>query len=271
VGALLKELLPRDEYVLTTKIAMPMGRGANQAGLSRKHVREGIDACLKRLGHDYIDQLVIHRHPHGVPGHVDTPIEETMEALNDAVKAGKVLYLGGSSMFAWQFAELQMTAQTNGWAKFVSMQNHYNLVYREEEREMNPYCLSTGVDLTPWSPLARGILAGSYQGGFGGGSTDRSKGQDRQRTEGLYHGDHVFPIAERVIEIAAKYEKTPAQIAVAWLLHKPGVASPVVGVSKVSQLDQLVAAVDIQLANEDVSYLEELYRPVDNLLSIGFS
>ena len=271
VGALLKELLPRDEYVLTTKIAMPMGRGANQAGLSRKHVREGIDACLQRLGHDYIDQLVIHRHPHGVPGHIDTPIEETMEALNDAVKAGKVLYLGGSSMFAWQFAQLQMVAEANGWAKFISMQNHYNLVYREEEREMNPYCLSTGVDLTPWSPLARGILAGSYQGGFSGGSTDRSKGQDRQRTEGLYKGEHVFPIAERVIEVAAKYEKTAAQIAVAWLLHKPGVASPVVGVSKVSQLDQLVAAVDIQLADEDIVYLEELYRPVDNLLSIGFS
>lgn len=271
VGSLLKELLPRDEYVLTTKIAMPMGRGANQAGLSRKHVREGIDACLKRLGHDYIDQLVIHRHPHGVPGHVDTPIEETMEALDEAVKAGKVLYLGGSSMFAWQFAQLQMTAQAHGWTKFISMQNHYNLVYREEEREMNPYCLSTGVDLTPWSPLARGILAGSYQGGFGGGSTDRSTGQDRQRTEGLYHGDHVFPVAERVIEVAAKYGKTPAQIAVAWLLHKPGVTSPVVGVSKVSQLEQLVAAVEIELAEEDIDYLEELYRPVDNLLSIGFS
>lgn len=271
VGALLKELLPRDEYVLTTKIAMPMGRGANQAGLSRKHVREGIDACLKRLGHDYIDQLVIHRHPHGVPGHVDTPVEETMEALDEAVKAGKVLYLGGSSMFAWQFAQLQMTAEAHGWTKFISMQNHYNLVYREEEREMNPYCLSTGVDLTPWSPLARGILAGSYQGGFGGGSTDRSTGQDRQRTEGLYHGDHVFPIAERVIEVAAKYNKTPAQIAVAWLLNKPGVTSPVVGVSKVSQLEQLVAAVEIKLAEEDIDYMEELYRPVDNLLSIGFS
>ena len=271
VGALLKELLPRDEYVLTTKIALPMGRGANQAGLSRKHVREGIDACLKRLGHDYIDQLVIHRHPHGVPGHVDTPVEETMEALDEAVKAGKVLYLGGSSMFAWQFAQLQMTAEAHGWTKFISMQNHYNLVYREEEREMNPYCLSTGVDLTPWSPLARGILAGSYQGGFGGGSTDRSTGQDRQRTEGLYHGDHVFPIAERVIEVAAKYDKTPAQIAVAWLLHKPGVTSPVVGVSKVSQLEQLVAAVEIKLAEEDIDYMEELYRPVDNLLSIGFS
>ncbi|HBW99838.1 MAG TPA: alcohol dehydrogenase, partial [Gammaproteobacteria bacterium] len=169
VGALLKELLPRDEYVLATKIAMPMGRGANQGGLSRKHVREGIDACLQRTGHDYIDHLVIHRHPHGIPGSAQTPIEETLEALHDAVKAGKVLYLGGSSMFAWQFTELQLTAKMHNWTPFVSMQNHHNLVYREEEREMNPYCASTGVALTPWSPLARGILAGSYQGGFGGG------------------------------------------------------------------------------------------------------
>ena len=271
VGSILRKMLPRDEYVLTSKIAMPMGRGANQAGLSRKHVREGIDASLKRLGLDYLDQLVIHRHPHGVPGHVETPIEETMEALHDAVKAGKILYLGGSSMFAWQFAELQLTAEKNGWTKFISMQNHYNLVYREEEREMNPYCLKTGVDLTPWSPLARGILAGSYQGGFAGGSTDRSQGQDRARTEGLYKGDHVFSIAERVVEIAAKYERSPAQISLAWLLRKSGVASPVVGVSKVAQLENLVEATEINLAEEDVLYLEELYQPVENLLSIGFS
>ena len=174
-------------------------------------------------------------------------------------------------MFAWQFAELQLTAEKNGWTKFISMQNHYNLVYREEEREMNPYCLKTGVDLTPWSPLARGILAGSYQGGFAGGSTDRSQGQDRARTEGLYKGDHVFSIAERVVEIAAKYEKSPAQISLAWLLGKPGVASPVVGVSKVAQLENLVEATEINLAEEDVLYLEELYQPVENLLSIGFS
>ena len=266
VGALLKEMMPRDEYVLATKIAMPMGRGANQGGLSRKHVREGIDACLKRSGHDYIDHLVIHRHPHGIPGAVETPIEETLEALHDAVKEGKVLYLGGSSMFAWQFAELQLTAKMNNWTQFVSMQNHHNLVYREEEREMNPYCASTGVGLTPWSPLARGILAGSYQGGFSGGSTNRSQGKDRMRTESLYHGDHVFPIAERVIEVASKYECSPAQIAVAWLISKPEVTSPIVGVSKVSQLDDLVSAAGLQLAAEDVSYLEELYRPVDNLL-----
>ncbi len=271
VGQLLKELLPRDEYVLASKIAMPVGRGANQAGLSRKHVREGIDACLQRLGHDYIDHLVIHRHPQAIPGHVETPIEETLEALHDAVKAGKVLYLGGSSMFAWQFAELQLTAKQNGWTQFISMQNHHNLVYREEEREMNPYCIKTGVALTPWSPLARGILAGSYQGGFGGGSTNRSQGQDRARTEGLYRGDHVFPVAERVIEIAAKYAKTPAQISLAWLMQKPGVTAPIVGVSKVSQLEQLVGAAAIDLTAEDVTYLEELYMPIDNLLSIGFS
>ena len=271
VGALLKELVARDEYVLATKVTMPMGRGANQGGLSRKHVFEGVDASLKRLGHDYIDQLVIHRHPHGVPGQARVPIEETMEALHDVVKAGKVLYLGASSMFAWQFAQLQMTAQAKGWTRFVSMQNHYNLVYREEEREMNPYCASTGVALTPWSPLARGILAGSYRGGFDGGATNRSKGRDRVRTEGLYRGEATFQIADRVVETAEKHGKTPAQIALAWLVNKPEIHAPVVGVSRVEQLDQLVAACDIALDEDDVAYLEELYRPVDNLLSIGTS
>ena len=271
VGALLRELLPRDEYVLATKVSMPMGRGANQGGLSRKHIIEGVEASLKRLGVDYVDHLVIHRHPHGIPGQAQAPIEETLEALHDLVKAGKVMYLGGSSMFAWQFAELQLTAQMNSWTKFVSMQNHYNLVYREEEREMNPYCAKTGVALTPWSPLARGILAGTYQGGFGGGSTSRSQGQDVKRTESLYHGEHVFPVAERVIEIAAKYEKTPAQIAVAWLMNKPEVTSPIVGVSKVAQLTDLVAAAQVVIEPEDMAYLEALYQPVDNLLSIGSS
>tara|TARA_X000000368_G_scaffold339009_1_gene277083 strand:- start:781 stop:1746 length:966 start_codon:yes stop_codon:yes gene_type:complete len=271
VGAILNDLLPRDEYVLATKISMPMGAGANQSGLSRKHVMEGVDACLKRLGHDYVDHLVIHRHPHGVPGQVEVPIEETMEALHDVVKAGKALYLGGSSMFAWQFAELQLTAKMHGWTRFVSMQNHYNLVYREEEREMNPYCAKSGVALMPWSPLARGILAGAYQGGFEGGSTNRSKGQDRARTESLYHGDHVFEVAERVIEIAAKYEKKPAQIALAWLLNKQEITSPVVGVSRPEQLDELVDATTIKLEQADTDYLEELYSPVHNLLSLGFS
>ena len=271
VGALLKELAARDEYVLATKVAMPMGRGANQGGLSRKHVFEGVDASLKRLGHDYVDHLVIHRHPHGIPAQANVPIEETMEALHDVVKAGKALYLGASSMFAWQFAQLQTTARANGWTRFVSMQNHYNLVYREEEREMNPYCASTGVALTPWSPLARGILAGSYRGGFDGGATNRSKGRDRIRTEGLYRGDATFDIAERVVEMAQRHGKTPAQIALAWLVRKPEVQAPVVGVSRVEQLDQLVDACAIELEDSDVAYLEELYRPVDNLLSIGAS
>lgn len=271
IGKLLRELFRREEYVLATKVSMPMGRGANQGGLSRKHILEGVDACLQRLGHDYIDQLVIHRHPHGIPGQVEVPIEETLEALHDVVKAGKVMYLGGSSMFAWQFVELQMTAERHGWTKFVSMQNHYNLVYREEEREMNPYCARTGVALMPWSPLARGILAGAYRGGFDQGSTSRSTGGDRVRTESLYHGDHVFAVAERTIEVAQKHGKTPAQIAVAWLLGKPEITSPVVGVSKLSQLEQLVEAATIELEAEDVAYLEELYTPVANLLSIGSS
>jgi len=271
VGTLLNELLSRDQYVLATKISMPMGPGANQGGLSRKHVIEGVDACLRRLGHDYIDHLVIHRHPHGVPGHAQVPIEETLEALHDVVKAGKVLYLGASSMFAWQFAELQLTAQLHGWTKFVSMQNHYNLVYREEEREMNPYCAKTGIALTPWSPLARGILAGSFQGSFDAGSTSRSQGLDRNRTESLYRGDHVFGVAERVVAVAEKLHCRPAQVALAWLLSKPEITSPIVGVSRVEQLDQLVEATTLTLDPTDVAYLEELYRPVENLLSLGFS
>jgi aryl-alcohol dehydrogenase-like predicted oxidoreductase len=271
IGKILKDLLPRDEYVLATKVSMPMGPNPNQGGLSRKHIMEGVDASLKRLGHDYIDHLVIHRHPHGVPGHIEVPIEETLEALHDVVKAGKALYLGGSSMFAWQFAELQLTAQQNGWTKFVSMQNHYNLIYREEEREMNPYCAKTGVALMPWSPLARGILAGAYKGSFEQGSTSRSQGHDRNRTQSLYHGDFIFDVADRVIEVAEKYGHTPAQIAVAWLLGKPEITSPVVGVSKVSQLEQLVAAAAIELEDADVEYMEALYQPVANLLSLGHS
>ncbi|MEM1246796.1 MAG: aldo/keto reductase [Acidobacteriota bacterium] len=271
VGALLRELARREDYVLTTKVSFPMGRGANSGGLSRKHIREGVEASLKRLGVEYIDQLVIHRHPHAVPGQAIVPVEETLEALHDLVREGKVLYLGASSMFAWQFAELQLTAEANGWTPFVSMQNHYNLIYREEEREMIPYCAQSGVAVMPWSPLARGILAGSYKGGFDSGSTDRSKGGDRQRTESLYRGEADFAIADRVVETAEKYGVKPAQIAIAWLLSKPEITAPVVGVSRVSQLEGLVAATEIQLDPADVDYLEELYRPVENLLSLGAS
>ena len=271
VGQILRELLPREQYVLTTKVSIPMGRNPNEGGLSRKHVMEGIDNSLRRLGVDYVDQLIIHRHPHGIPGSAHTPITESLEALHDVVKAGKALYLGGSSMFAWQFAELQLTAEMRGWTKFVSMQNHYNLIYREEEREMNPYCVSTGVALTPWSPLARGILTGSYQGSLDAGTTDRSKGQDRARTESLYRGERDFDIAERVSEVAQRLDVRPAQVALAWLANKPEITAPVVGVSKISQLDQLVEATTIELSADDTAYLEELYQPVENLLSLGTS
>ena len=271
VGSLLKELLRRDEYVLTTKVALPMGRGANQGGLSRKHIMEGIDQSLQRLGHDYVDQLIIHRHPHHIPRQAETPVEETMEALHDVVKAGRALYLGASSMFAWQFAELQAIAAYEGLTPFVSMQNHYNLIYREEEREMIPYCEATGIGVTPWSPLARGILAGTYKGGFEDGTTARSTGQDRARTESLYRGKQDFAIADRVIEVAQKYDSQPAQIAIAWLLSQPAVVSPVIGVSRVEQLESLAAATEIQLETEDVDYLEALYEPMDNLLSVGAS
>jgi aryl-alcohol dehydrogenase-like predicted oxidoreductase len=159
----------------------------------------------------------------------------------------------------------------NSWTPFISMQNHYNLIYREEEREMNPYCVNTGIALTPWSPLARGILAGSYKGGFDHGSTSRSQGGDRMRTQGLYRGEMDFVIAERVVEVAEKYGKAPAQISLAWLLNKPEIHAPIVGVSRIEQLEQLVEAADIQLDPVDVSYLEELYRPLENLLSLGFS
>lgn len=271
VGELLRELVPRDQFVLSTKISGPMGKNPNQGGLSRKHVIEGVDACLKRLGLDYIDQLIIHRHPHGRPDLALTPVEETMEALNDVVKAGKVLYLGASSMFAWQFVELQMIAKRNGWTQFISMQNHYNLIYREEEREMNPYCAANGIGLTPWSPLARGILTGSYKGSFNAGSTARSQGADRKRTEGLYRGKMDFQIAARVVEVAEKLGHAPAQIAIAWLLSKPEVTAPVVGVSKIDQLKQLVEATKISLDDGDINYLESAYEPVPNLLSFGTS
>ncbi len=271
VGSLLRELLPRDDYIITTKLGMGMGRGTNLHGLSRARIMANIDASLQRLGLDYVDQLIIHRHPHGIPGHEETPIEETLEALHDVVQSGKARYLGASSMFAWQFVELQLTARQNAWTPFVSMQNHYNLAYREEEREMNPFCVNAGIPLMPWSPLARGILAGSYRGAIDKGSTARSSGRDQSRTEGLYRGKATFSIAERVSEIANKYGKTPAQISIAWLLQKPGVRAPVVGVSKIEQLAQLVAATDMDLDESDIAYLEEPYQPLRNLLSMGYS
>jgi aryl-alcohol dehydrogenase-like predicted oxidoreductase len=266
VGSLLRELLPRDEYVLSTKLAMPMGKGANQGGLSRKHIMESMDASLKRLGLDYVDQIIIHRHPHTIPNSAHAPLEEMLEALHDIVKAGKALYLGASSMYTWQFVELQMLAKLHNWTQFISMQNHYNLIYREEEREMHPYCTKTDVAVTPWSPLARGMLAGSYKGGLDAGATTRSQGRDAERAKGLYQGENDFEIIARVGEVAERLGHTPAQIAIAWMLSKPVITAPIVGVSKLAQLDQLVAAAEIKLSADDIEYLEDLYRPVHNIL-----
>lgn len=266
VGELLRELLPRDEYVLSTKLAMPMGTGANQGGLSRKHIMESMDASLKRLGLDYVDQIIIHRHPHSIPDSAQAPLEEVMEALHDIIKAGKALYIGASSMYTWQFVELQMVAKLNGWTQFISMQNHYNLIYREEEREMHPYCEKYGVAVTPWSPLARGLLAGSYKGGLEGGATTRSQGRDAERARSLYQGDNDFKIVARVGELAEKLGHTPAQIAIAWMLSKPVITSPIIGISKLEQLTQLTAAATIELSEQDIEFLEELYRPVHNIL-----
>ena len=271
VGSILRSMFNRCEYVVTTKVSYPMGPAPNLGGLTRKHIMEGIDSSLQRLGLDYVDQYIIHRHPHGIRDQTYVPIEETMEALHDVVKAGKALYLGASSMFTWQFVELQSIAKLNGWTEFVSMQNHYNLIYREEEREMIPYCKHAGIAITPWSPLARGILAGSYGRSLKEGKTERSSGRDSKRTASLYRGAADFKIADRVAKVAKKYDKKPGQIAIAWLTNKPEITAPIIGVSKVDQLTELAEATAISLDEEDVTYLEELYQPVDNLLSLGTS
>lgn len=251
-GKLLKEFAPRDEVVIATKVYFPIGRGPNGGGLSRKHIMEAIDNSLRRLGVDYVDLYQIHRWDY------DTPIEETMEALHDVVKAGKALYIGASSMYAWQFAKAQYTADRNGWTRFVSMQNHMNLIYREEEREMNPLCLDQGVGLIPWSPLARGFLAGNRRA-----PDDRptKRAKSDEYAQEMYYQEADFAVLERLLEVAAQRDETPAQIALAWLLQKPAVAAPIIGASKMRHLEEAVAAVAIELSDEEIARLEEPYRP----------
>ena len=251
-GRLLPEFAPRDEVVVATKVYMPMKEDVNARGLSRKHIMDAIDNSLRRLNMDYVDLYQIHRWDY------DTPIEETMEALHDVVKAGKARYIGASSMFAWQFAKAQHAAETNGWTRFVSMQNHYNLVYREEEREMNPLCLDQGVGLIPWSPLARGFLAGNRQV-KGAGPTKRAKSDEF--ADMMYFEDGDFNVLGRATELAEQRGVTSAQIALAWLLHKPGLSAPIIGASKMPHLEQAVAAVEIILSDEEMAYLEEPYQP----------
>ncbi|WP_171168055.1 aldo/keto reductase [Streptomyces sp. I05A-00742] len=251
-GRLLARLFPRrDDYVLATKVYFPMGSGPNDRGLSRKHILAGIDASLRRLGTDHVDLYQIHRWDD------ETPVEETMEALHEVVRSGRARYLGASSMYAWQFAKAQYTARAAGWTPFVSMQNHYNLVYREEEREMIPLCLDQGVGCVPWSPLARGLLAGNRE--RGGAERTARAGSDALARR-LYDEDD-FDVVDVVRAIAAERGLPPARIALAWLLGKPGVAAPIVGATRDVHVADAVAAVDLTLSEEEVARLEAPYRP----------
>ena len=267
LGKFLREFCKREEAVVATKVYYPVDlnfkggasaaakpdRRPNLDGLSRKRIFHAVDQSLQRLGLDYIDLYQIHRLDQ------QTPMEETMEALHDVVKLGKVRYLGASSMYAWQFAKMQQIAQANGWTPFVSMQNHYNLAYREEEREMIPLCRDQGVGLIPWSPLARGFLAGNRQrGDKDAGATSRAKTDDI--AQNYYYRDSDFQVVEALGALAAKRGLSNATLAYAWLLHK-GVSAPIVGASKAAQLDQAAAALEVVLTDEEVRALEAPYQP----------
>jgi aryl-alcohol dehydrogenase (NADP+) len=252
-GRALRDFARRDEVVLATKVHHPMSEDVNDRGLSRKHILAAIDASLRRLGVDYVDLYQIHRWDDS------TPIDETMEALHDIVRSGRARYVGASSMYAWQFATAQYTADLRGWTRFVSMQNHMNLVYREEEREMVPLCQAQGVGLIPWSPLARGFLTGKRPRETRG---DTVRGQTDTFAHHMYYRDDDYVIVDRLAEVAERYEGVSmAQIALAWLLGKPGVTAPIIGASKMYQLEEAVGAVEIKLAAEDAAYLEAVYQP----------
>ena len=249
--ALKKFSAEREHIVVATKLCQPMGPSPNQRGLSRKHVMHAIDNSLKRLGLDYVDLYQIHRFDY------DTPIAETIEALHDVVKAGKARYIGASSMFAWQFADYLAKAKAMGMTGFVSMQNFYNLVYREEEREMLPLCAANGIGVIPWSPLARGYLGRSY-------AHARDEATTRAKSDHVFdlrHGDADIEILRRVEETAKKHGVRNAQIALAWVLHQPGISAPIVGASKLNHLDDAIAAAQIKLSPEEVAHLSEPYQP----------
>ncbi|MGI4872840.1 MAG: aldo/keto reductase [Janthinobacterium lividum] len=251
VGRALRDFARRDEVVLATKVFNAMGSGPNDKGLSRKHILSAIDASLKRLGTDYVDLYQIHRWDY------HTPIEETLEALHDVVKAGKARYIGASSMFAWQFAQALYLADQHNWTRFVSMQPHYNLVYREEEREMLPLCQDQQIGVIPWSPLARGLLTG-------GRSKERNE-TERARTDNfgksLYGRDDDFAVVDRVTEIAQERGLPNAQIALAWLLAQPTITAPIVGASKPGHLEDAVAALQVKLTPDELQRLEAPYQP----------
>jgi len=253
LGRALKEFGPsRDRLVIATKVFHAMGGDPNQKGLSRKHIMHAIDDSLRRLGTDYIDLYQIHRFDY------HTPIAETLEALHDVVRAGKALYIGASSMFAWQFARMLYTADKLRLTRFVTMQNHYNLIYREEEREMIPLCIEEGIGVLPWSPLARGFLAGNRRPeDFG--DTIRAKTDDYAQR--LYYQPSDFAVVNRLSEIAAKRGVPNAQVALAWILAQPGVTSPIIGASKMQHLDDAIAASSLKLDESELKLLAEPYRP----------
>jgi len=251
VGRALRDYAVRDEVVIATKVHGVMGPGPNDRGLSRKHILNSIDASLKRLGTDYVDLYQIHRWDY------ETPIEETLEALNDIVRAGKARYIGASSMYAWQFAKALYTADLHGWTRFVSMQPHYNLVYREEEREMLPLCRDQKIAVIPWSPLARGLLTGKRV--KNGGETVRAQTDAFARR--LYTRDDDYAIASRVDHVAQEHGIPSAQVALAWMLSKPAITAPIIGATKPHHLDDAVAALTVKLTQEEINRLEELYQP----------
>jgi aryl-alcohol dehydrogenase (NADP+) len=252
-GNLLKSLgVKRENVIIATKVCSPMSDEVNDRGLSRKHIMDSIDQSLRRLQLDYVDLYQIHRWDYS------TPIEETMQALHDLVRMGKVRYIGGSSMFAWQFAKAQYTADLHGLTRFTSMQNHYNLIYREEEREMIPFCIDQGVGLIPWSPMARGFFAGNRNQG-GGGETLRAQADPFANQ--LYFRSEDFKIAERVQAISKDHNVSGSQIALAWMLNKSHISAPIIGASKLDHLNQAIAALEIKLTTEDINQLEELYQP----------
>jgi aryl-alcohol dehydrogenase (NADP+) len=252
LGRALNSLTRRDRVVIATKAFYPVVDGPNSRGLSRKHLLHAIDDSLRRLDTDYVDLYQIHRFD------PETPIEETLSALHDIVKAGKARYIGASSMFAWQFMKMLAASDAHGWTRFVSMQNHYNLIYREEEREMLPLCLDQGVGVIPWSPLARGFLAGNRRGGERG-ETVRAR-TDTYAHE-MYYADADFTVADRAAVIAERRGVKPTQVALAWLLSRPGVTAPIVGASKLPHLDDAVGALGLRLEPEEIVFLEEPYQP----------
>jgi aryl-alcohol dehydrogenase (NADP+) len=259
VGRALKDFARRDEVVIATKVFFPTAkRDPNARGLSRKHVLDAIDASLKRLGTDYVDLYQIHRWDYS------TPLEETLEALDQVVRSGRARYLGASSMFAWQLAKALYEADRRGWVRFISMQNHYNLLYREEEREMLPLCREEGLGVIPWSPLARGLLAGNRKptdlaADQQAGATTRAKSDEYAHR--LYYNAGDDEIVRRVVELAEKRGVEPAQVALAWLLHQDGVTAPIVGATKMHHLDQAIAAVDVKLSDDEIAHLAEPYAP----------